>query len=142
MASTELLVALASAGATAIVSSVTSDAWQALRDRVARILGRGDDQREVIQGEVMDEVRAAILQASGSDRPAIVAAQRERVSALLVEAMAGDPVAAEETRSLIAEFAPTVDIESVSGDQHAHAEGEAQQAVQYTGVQTNTFKRD
>ncbi|GAA4186225.1 hypothetical protein GCM10022252_17880 [Streptosporangium oxazolinicum] len=142
MASTELLAALASAGATAIVSSVASDAWQALRDRVARILGRGDDQREVVQGEVMDEVRAAILRASGTDRPAIVAAQRERVSALLAEAMAGDPVAAEETRSLIAEFAPIVGIEGVGGDQHAHAEGDAQQAVQYTGVQTNTFKRD
>ncbi|WP_326637894.1 hypothetical protein OG884_28380 [Streptosporangium sp. NBC_01755] len=142
MASTELLAALASAGATAIVSSVASDAWQSLRDRVARVLGRGDDRQEVIQGEVMDKVREAILQASSTDRPMIVAAQRERISALLAEAMAGDPVAAEETRSLIAEFAPTVDIESVSGGQHAHTEGDAQQAVQYTGVQTNTFKRD
>ena len=38
----EALAALASAGGTALVSAMVADGWESVRERFARLLGRGD----------------------------------------------------------------------------------------------------
>ncbi|WP_432088459.1 hypothetical protein [Streptomyces sp. bgisy095] len=61
----EALTALAAAGGTAVVQAAGTDAWTGLRTRAARLLGRGDRQREQAELDRLDQTAAA-LEAVGS----------------------------------------------------------------------------
>ncbi len=56
------LAALAAAGGTAVVQAAGTDAWNGLRSRVARLMGRGDPTREYVELERLDQT-ATDLQA-------------------------------------------------------------------------------
>ncbi|GHH73617.1 hypothetical protein GCM10018781_38430 [Kitasatospora indigofera] len=58
------LAALAAAGGTAVVQAAGTDAWNGFRTRVARLIGRGDGQREHAELERLDRT-ADVLEAVG-----------------------------------------------------------------------------
>ncbi|GHD52056.1 hypothetical protein GCM10010335_63990 [Streptomyces galbus] len=60
---TEALMAVAGAGGTAVVQAAGTDAWTGLRQRVARLLGRGDTQRERAELERLDRTAQALEEA-------------------------------------------------------------------------------
>jgi hypothetical protein len=60
---TEALMAVAGAGGTAVVQAAGTDAWTGLRQRVARLLGRGDTQRESAELERLDRTAQALEEA-------------------------------------------------------------------------------
>jgi hypothetical protein len=60
----EAMTALATAGGTAVVQAAGTDAWEGLRDRLARWFGRGDTERERGELERLDR-GAAELEAAG-----------------------------------------------------------------------------
>lgn len=62
---TEALTAVAAAGGTAVVQAAGTDAWKDLRQRVAALLGRGDQQREQAELERLDLTAAAVAQSAG-----------------------------------------------------------------------------
>ncbi|MEU0187058.1 hypothetical protein ABZ312_38790 [Streptomyces sp. NPDC006207] len=62
----ETLVALAAASGTAVAQAAGTDAWETLRQRVARLLGRGNPERERVELERLDRTAAA-LEAAGED---------------------------------------------------------------------------
>lgn len=51
----ESLVALAAAGGTAVVQAVGTDAWEAVRDRTARLFARGDAGRRTAELARLEE---------------------------------------------------------------------------------------
>ncbi|MFJ1754965.1 hypothetical protein [Kitasatospora sp. NPDC088134] len=57
-------MALATAGGTAVVQAAGTQAWEGLRARVARLLGRGDAERERVELERLERTADA-LDASG-----------------------------------------------------------------------------
>lgn len=63
----EALTALAAAGGTAVVQAAGTDAWQGLRQAVARWFGRGDEERERALLERLDRSADALTAASGSE---------------------------------------------------------------------------
>jgi hypothetical protein len=56
----EALAALAAAGGMAIVQAAGTDAWTGLRTQVARLLGRGDGQREQAELDRLDQTVAVL----------------------------------------------------------------------------------
>lgn len=60
---TEALMAAAGAGGTAVVQAVGTDAWTALRQRVARLMGRGEPQRERVELERLDRTAQVLMEA-------------------------------------------------------------------------------
>ncbi|MER5974525.1 hypothetical protein ABT112_33295 [Streptomyces sp. NPDC002055] len=66
----EALMAVAGAGGTAIVQAAGTDAWTGLRQRVARLIGRGDAQRERAELERLDRTAQALdeADAGGTER--------------------------------------------------------------------------
>lgn len=56
----EALAALAAAGGTAVVQAAGTDAWETLRQRVARLLGRGSLERERTELERLDRTAATL----------------------------------------------------------------------------------
>ncbi|MCX4960406.1 hypothetical protein [Streptomyces virginiae] len=62
----EAMVALAASVGSGVVQAAGTDAWQAMRNRLARVFGRGDRQQEAVQLERLDRT-AAELTAAGQD---------------------------------------------------------------------------
>ena len=63
---TEALMAVAGAGGTAVVQAAGTDAWTGLRQRVARLLGCGDTQRESAELERLDRTAQALEEANAT----------------------------------------------------------------------------
>lgn len=61
------MTALAAAGGTAVVQAAGTDAWTGLRQAIARLFGRGDDQRASAALERLDGTAAAVSAADGAD---------------------------------------------------------------------------
>lgn len=139
------LAALASSGATALVSAMVSDAWGQVRDRVARFLGRGGDPAGAAEelSAAHTELVTARDEGDGDAAQDIEAEWRARLRRVL----RADPAAAAELRALLAElesadgprggtwsshqtmnvfgnqYGPVVQAGNVSGGTHTHFHG-------------------
>ncbi|ESP95707.1 nephrocystin (plasmid) [Streptomyces sp. GBA 94-10 4N24] len=71
----EALVALAAASGTAVVQVAGTDAWQTLRQRVARLLGRGSPEREQVELERLDRTAAVLNAAREGETERVLASQ-------------------------------------------------------------------
>lgn len=135
----EALTALASTGATALVTAMVTDGWEATRTRFARLLGRGDDRQTKAVAERLERSRAALAAVPGPDLERAQAEQeiawRTRLSDLLEQ----EPAAEGELRALITDIQAQVSRSAGSVEQHVAAFDQAQQAVQGHGVQNVTF---
>ncbi|MFD4659856.1 hypothetical protein ACFWP2_29985 [Kitasatospora sp. NPDC058444] len=71
----ELLTAAAAAGGGAIVQAAGTDAWNGVRDAVARLLGRSEARREQAESERLDRTRAVLEAAAEDEAERVRAAQ-------------------------------------------------------------------
>jgi hypothetical protein len=56
----EALAALASTGGTALVTAMVTDSWDSIKDRVARLFGRGDAEQVQAAHDRLETSRAAL----------------------------------------------------------------------------------
>ncbi|MEU9747200.1 hypothetical protein [Streptomyces niveus] len=100
------LVALATAGATALVQQMATDGWSAARDRVtAFFAGRGTATPESVE-EALETGRAELAAARRDDDEQLRADVHAEWRARLRRALVADPTAAAELRALLAELTP------------------------------------
>ncbi|GAA2624770.1 MULTISPECIES: hypothetical protein [Streptomyces] len=105
----EAMVALAASAGSGVVQAAGTDAWLALRNRLARLFGRGDRRQETVQLERLDRTEAE-LTAAGQDgdeqRTRLGAAWRTRTEDLLEQLEPEERAAAvAELRALLDEAA-------------------------------------
>ncbi|WP_371501302.1 hypothetical protein OG871_30995 [Kitasatospora sp. NBC_00374] len=94
------IVALATSGATTLVSLMVTELWSEARGRFASLFGRRSED----VGEDLDQARAELLAA---DDPSAVAAGAETEwGNRLRRALAADPEAAARLRALLDELSP------------------------------------
>ncbi|WP_329417724.1 hypothetical protein [Streptomyces sp. NBC_01268] len=107
----EAMTALAAAGGTAVVQAAGTDAWAGLRQAMARLFGRGDDQRASTALERLDGTAAAVGAGDeddpGQERVRQEALWQGRFEVLLesVDAAERDSVVAA-LRAVVAPYAP------------------------------------
>ncbi|CAL9637530.1 hypothetical protein [Streptomyces sp. enrichment culture] len=117
----EAMTALAAAGGTAVVQAAGTDAWLGLRERVARLLGRGDEERRQVQLERLDRTAAALTAGgSGVDEQTCTrqeAAWQERFE-MLLESLGEDEREAvgAELRSIIDKLPGPVEVRGVHNE--------------------------
>ncbi|MFD5893482.1 hypothetical protein [Streptomyces sp. NPDC060366] len=100
------LVTLAAAGATALVQQMATDGWTAARDRmVAFFAGRGSATPASVE-EDLETGRAELVAAQRDEDEELAADVRAEWRARLRRALAADPAAAAELRSLLDELTP------------------------------------
>ncbi|EST21290.1 hypothetical protein [Streptomyces niveus] len=100
------LVALATAGATALVQQMATDGWSAARDRVtAFFAGRGAATPESVE-EALDTGRAELVAAQRDEDEQLMADVHAEWRSRLRRTLAADPTAAAELRALLAELSP------------------------------------
>ena len=63
----EALTALASLAGNTVVAAATTDAWEAARRRLARLLARGDPMREQLAAERLEETHRQLADGAGAD---------------------------------------------------------------------------
>ncbi|MEU8867991.1 hypothetical protein [Streptomyces umbrinus] len=71
----EALVALAAASGTAVAQAAGTDAWDTLRQQVARLLGRGSPERERAELERLDRTAAAVEAAGEGETERVLVGQ-------------------------------------------------------------------
>ncbi|MFE2426831.1 hypothetical protein ACFXJ5_08770 [Streptomyces sp. NPDC059373] len=100
------LIALATAGATAVVQQMATDSWEHARDRIVSFFSRrGGGEEEVIEGELetsRGELTAALESGDEQTVSDVQAEWRTRLRRTLL----ADPAAASELRSVLDELAP------------------------------------
>ncbi|MEU2392652.1 hypothetical protein [Streptomyces sp. NPDC007369] len=121
----EATVALAASVGSGVVRAAGTDAWPAFRDRLARLLGRGNRQQEAAQAARLDRTAAELTAAAqdghgpqdrgGGQRIGLGAAWRTRTEDVLEQLEPDERAAvAAALRALLAEVAPEA-VRPVSG---------------------------
>ncbi len=114
------LVALASAGATALVQQMAGEAWEQVRGRVTAFFARRSGGDPEVIGEELDEARGELAAAAESGDDDATAEARTGAHAewknRLRRALRNDPEAAAELRALLDELdqgSPTITRQTV-----------------------------
>ncbi|MET9091758.1 hypothetical protein AB0C45_31570 [Streptomyces cyaneofuscatus] len=86
----EGLIAVAAAGGGAIVQAAGTDAWNGIRNGIAKLFGRGESAREQVELERLDQTRAVLEAAEEGEEAqrvqiAQVARWQTRLESLLEE---------------------------------------------------------
>ncbi|MFI6703338.1 hypothetical protein ACIBJC_31065 [Streptomyces sp. NPDC050509] len=109
------LVALATAGATALVQQMATDGWTAARDRVAGFLvARGWGSAESV-GADLEATRAELTAAQREDDTEAVDDLHAEWRGRLRRTLRADPEAAAELRALLDELNPRLPTQQVGG---------------------------
>ncbi len=135
----EALAALASAGGTALVSAMVTDGWEGVRNRVARLLGRGDPSATGVAVARLDDSRVLVRVRSGTDLAQTMTEQAVVWRTRLADLLEDCPEAEEELHAIVAAAQALVIGSAGPVRQSVSGSGYAQQAVQGHGTQVNTF---
>ena len=134
-----VVVALAVAGATALVNAMVTDGWEGVRKRFARLLGRGDQKETEAAAARLEKSQEMLSGLSGTELEKAQAEQAIVWRIRLGDLLESHPDAEDELRTLVAEVQAQVVGSAGRVEQHAAAFDQAQQAVQGHGVQNVTF---
>jgi chromosome segregation ATPase len=113
----DVLVALAS---NAAVAAAASDAWEDVRHKLARLMGRGDLMREQLAEQRLDETRQQLGQ---TDSEAAREFQARRWQARFADLLDEYPDLEGDLRALVEEIQAHFQAEMVSGADHTVAAG-------------------
>ncbi|MFD0403102.1 hypothetical protein ACFVHI_34065 [Kitasatospora sp. NPDC127121] len=102
----ETLSALAAAGGTGIVQAAGTDVWTAIRERIARLLGRGRTEDERLVQARLDRTSQELEAAAPQERAALAQRQEHTWQTRLADFLEGlEPAeqaqAAEQLRALL-----------------------------------------
>ncbi|MFG1949481.1 hypothetical protein [Nonomuraea sp. NPDC048826] len=135
----EALLALAGAAGSALVTAMTTDAWEGAKTRCAKLLGRGSVEAEKVQAGRLEQARQELLTAGD---PELAGREQQAVwTALVRDLLEEQPGSEGQARKLVEFVAAQVSAELAIGAVrvNAQARDQAQQAVQGHGVQNVTF---
>lgn len=135
----EALAALAAAGGTALVNVMVADGWHGVRDRFARLFGRGNDKETEAATARLEKSREMLAGLSGVDLEKAQAEQAVVWQTRLSDLLEDHPKVEGELRSLVAEVQAQVVGSAGSVRQQVAGFDQAQQAAQGHGVQHNVF---
>lgn len=131
----EALAALASTSSAALVTAMVTDGWEGLRNRIARLLGRGDAKNTNLATARLEQSRARLVSSSGAELDQVRAEQEIGWRTQLEDLLEHDPGAAQELRDLLAEVQACGAEAAGWVELRATAYDHAQQAVLGHGVQ-------
>ena len=135
----EALAALAAAAGTALVSAMVTDGWESVKCRFARLFGRGDPQAISDAAAQLEASRDLVAGQSGPELQQTRAEQEIVWRTRLADLLEDHTEVEGELRAAIADMQAQVIDSGGSVQQQVTGFGQAQQAVQGHGMQTNTF---
>ncbi|MFE7132034.1 hypothetical protein ACFVIM_14335 [Streptomyces sp. NPDC057638] len=135
------LVALATAGASAVIQQMVTESWTAAKGRVARFLSREEEGSPAVEAELeasREELIAADQDQDEEARADILATWRQRMR----QTLRSDPEAARELRALLEELSPPAAASQPSVTVHNSVSGGSHGMVIQTGPVGRMVNRD
>ena len=119
----EILIALAQFAGQTVAQAAITDAWEAVRDRFARLLGRGDARRTQVAEQWLAQTHDQLNSAPGAELEQFRVAQAERWAGRFADLLDEDPGVEAELRALVEEVAAQLPAAAVSAADHSVAAG-------------------
>lgn len=119
----EVLMALAQFAGQTVAAAAITDVWEAVRDRFARLLGRGDARKTQVAEQWLAQTRQQLAAAAGSGLEQTREAQAERWAGRFADLLDEDPSVEAELRTLVEEVAAQLPAGAVSAADHSVAAG-------------------
>lgn len=135
----ETLSTLASAGGSALVTAMVTDCWESVRASFARLIGRSNVAEIKTAESWLDQSRATLEGASGSDLDRVRIDQEIVWRTRLSDMLERYPDVETELRDWIADLQNQVQGAGAAIKQNVSAFDHSQQAVQGQGIQNVTF---
>jgi len=119
----EDLLALATLAGNTVVTAAVTDAWEAARDKFARLFGRGDPDKADLAEQRLEETHDQLTAATGTDLERARAALAERWAGRLADLLEEDPGAEVHLRATVQEIQAVLPAGTVTAADHAVAAG-------------------
>jgi len=129
----EVLMALAQFAGQTVAAAAITDAWESVRVRFARLLGRGDARKtEVAEGWLTQTREQLAATGSGGLEQACQAAA-DRWAGRFSDLLDEEPSAEAELRALVEEVAASLPVSDASAADHSTAAGRDMNIIAYSG---------
>jgi hypothetical protein len=119
----EVLMALAQWAGQTVAAAAVTDVWETARDKVARLLGRGDPRKTDVAERWLDETHQQLAAAEGADLEAVQATTARRWEGRFADLLDEDPGVAADLRALVEEISVQLPAGTVSAAGHSVAAG-------------------
>jgi hypothetical protein len=120
----EVLVALAQFAGQTVAAAAVTDAWEAVRGRLARLVSRGDARKAEAADRWLVQTREQLAAAApGADLERVREAQAERWAGRFADLLDEDPGIEAELRALVEDVAARLPARAVSATGHSLAAG-------------------
>lgn len=119
----EALMALAALAGNTVVAAAAADAWEAVRQKFARLLGRGDPRKEQLADQRLEDTRQRLTGISGQELARAQAELGKLWQVRLADLLEEDPGAEAELQALVEEVRAQLPPGLVSAADHAVAAG-------------------
>jgi hypothetical protein len=119
----EALIALATLAGNTVVAAATTDAWEAVRHKVARLLGRGDPKKEQLAEARLEETRHQLEGVSGQELEKAKTDLGKVWQVRLTDLLEEDPGIETELRALVEEIQAQLPASVVTATDHSVASG-------------------
>ena len=119
----DVLVALAQFAGQTVAAAAITDAWEAVRSRFARLLGRGDARKTEVAEQWLAQTRQQLTAGAGPGLERAREAAAERWAVRFSDLLDEEPGIEAELRALVEEVAARLPAALVSAADHSVAAG-------------------
>src|ERR1035437_10184817 len=119
----DVLMTLAQFAGQTVAQAAITDVWDAVRGRVARLLGRGDYRKTQVSEQWLAQTRQQLTTAAGVELERVREAQAERWTGRFADLLDEDPGLEAELRALMKKIAGQLPAAAVSASGHSVAAG-------------------
>jgi hypothetical protein len=119
----DVSMALAQFAGQTVAQAAITDVWEAVRDRFARLLGRGEARKTQVAERWLTQTHDQLTTAPGAELEQVRGAQAERWAGRFADLLDEDPSVEAELRALVEEAAAQLPAAAVSAADHSVAAG-------------------
>lgn len=119
----DALMALAQFAGQTVATAAITDAWESARQKIARLIGRGDARRTETADSWLAQTHKQLAALPPGELKPVQARQAERWTNRFADLLDEDPATAAELRALAEELATRLPVSTASATDHSLAAG-------------------
>jgi hypothetical protein len=120
----DVLMALAQFAGQTVAGAAMTDMWEAVRDRFARLLSRGNTRKTQVAEQWLEQTHQQLATAAGSELKQAQEAQAKRWADRFADLLDETPGIEAELRALVEDVAARLPVGAVSVADHSVAAGQ------------------
>jgi hypothetical protein len=119
----EILMALAQWAGQTVAAAAVTDVWETARQKIARLLGRGDQRKTEVAERWLDETHQQLIAVQDADLARAQSAAARRWESRFADLLDEDPELEADLRAVLQDIAAQLPAGMVSAADHSVAAG-------------------